>query len=134
MSNTGQNDNQPPVIASPQPRIDSLEQAILRTERELGRSQPDHIERSTETKPERTDYHGAGIGIEFVANIMIPPVAGYFLDSYFETKPAFFLTFLFLGFVGAFYFLYRLSVNAGGRVGFSALHNEKKQAKRDANN
>lgn len=60
---------------------------------------------------------GAQAGIELAGAIFISTALGYGIDSFLGTKPAFLLTFFFLGVCTGFYNVYRVTQNMGTAVG-----------------
>lgn len=72
---------------------------------------------------------GGRAGAEFGLTIVFMIVAGVYLDIQFDTRPVLVLVFLFLGIAVAFYNIYRFSLGADARVGFSQLQNQENSAK-----
>ncbi|MCK6419059.1 MAG: AtpZ/AtpI family protein [Alphaproteobacteria bacterium] len=104
-------DSQDPRLQSLGQAIDALEKDIKEDKKEAEESRPRIV----------MDKKGLNLGIEFLANIMVPALVGYFMDDWLGTKPLFFLLFFFGGIAAGFYFLYRIT-----------LQNNKKVAKTDA--
>ena len=84
-------------------------------------------------KPSSSGKRGANIVFELCAGIMVPAFIGYQIDQQLETTPLFLMILLFLGVVGSFHNLYRLSQNLGGAIGYSELHRREKEANKDEN-
>lgn len=100
------------------PRLKSLGRAIESLEKDLHADEA----KAQEGRPRVIiDNKGLSLGFEFLANILVPALAGYFLDGWLGTKPLFFLLFFFAGIGAGFYFLYRLT-----------LQNREKPVKTDA--
>jgi len=55
--------------------------------------------------------------IEFVTAIVVGPLIGWQIDSWFSTKPIFFIIFLFLGMAAGLMNVYRIAVRPTGRRG-----------------
>lgn len=76
---------------------------------------------------------GLHAGIEFVASVFIPALIGWKLDEWLGTSPGFFLGLLFLGVLGGFYSVYKISQGLGSAVGTSPLPEDEKNAKTPSN-
>jgi ATP synthase protein I len=59
---------------------------------------------------------GMRLSIDFVAPIFVCLALGYWIDTYFGTKPLFILVLFFLGIVTAFYNLYRVAKKLENRT------------------
>lgn len=53
--------------------------------------------------------------IEFVTAIVVGPIIGWQIDSWFKTKPIFFIIFLFVGMAAGFMNVYRLGMRQPGQ-------------------
>lgn len=53
--------------------------------------------------------------IEFVTAIVVGPIIGWQIDSWFKTKPIFFIIFLFVGMVAGLMNVYRLAMRQPGQ-------------------
>lgn len=71
---------------------------------------------------------GVSASSEFAAAIIFSTIFGVWLDREMGTSPLFFLIFMFLGMIVAFYNLYRASENLGGGKDNSELPNDKEDA------
>ena len=72
---------------------------------------------------------GMHAGMEFVGAIFLPTFAGYWIDQWLGTFPAFFIGLFFLGIFTGFYNIWRVMQNLGTGVGYSQLHKDEKNAK-----
>jgi ATP synthase protein I len=83
--------------------------------------------RGEATGPDEQDAEGSGSSlgaatnlglqatIEFVTAIVVGPIIGWQIDSWFKTKPIFFIIFLFVGMVAGFMNVYRLAMRQPGQ-------------------
>jgi len=94
------------------------------------------LKKHKEPEPSESSNSREGVqaGIELVAAIGVCVAIGYGLDKWLETKPLFLLIWFFIGVAVGFYNIYRLSKNMGYGVGYSQLHQDKKQDKSSSEN
>ncbi|HEY1737018.1 MAG TPA: AtpZ/AtpI family protein [Methylovirgula sp.] len=57
--------------------------------------------------------------VEFVTAVIVGPIIGWQIDSWFKTKPIFFIVFLFVGLAAGLLNVYRLAMGPPGRRGNS---------------
>ena len=69
--------------------------------------------KNKETSKQNTNALGIGLKLatDFVVTIIVGCLIGLGIDKLFQTKPTFFLIFLFLGIAGAFLNIYRTVLN-----------------------
>lgn len=67
-------------------------------------------------------------GYEFVASVLLSAVIGYFLDQWLNTAPLFLISLFLLGTAAGFLAIFRVSKNLGMGVGYSQLHQQRKDA------
>lgn len=106
--------------------LDDLKEKIDKA-RHANDPTPEQIKSNQDTE---NTYAGIQAGIEFVSSIFVMALAGYGLDYWLGTKPAFFLILFFLGICTGFYNVYRITQNMGTAVGIYGLHKQKKSDKK----
>ena len=72
---------------------------------------------------------GIRAGTELLVGLVAGGLIGWGIDSFFETKPLFFIIFLLLGVCSGFLNIYKITQQIGTSVGFAELHKRKKEGK-----
>ena len=72
---------------------------------------------------------GIRAGTELLVGFIAGGLIGWGIDSYFDTKPIFFIIFLLLGVCSGFMNIYKITQEIGTSVGFAELHKRKKEGK-----
>lgn len=72
---------------------------------------------------------GMRAAMEFILSILVSAYIGYWIDNYFNTTPAFIFIFVILGTATGFMAIYKISNNLDSSIGYSSLHNSKKNVK-----
>jgi len=117
-----------PITKDDDPKLQKLDSELKAARQEF--------EDDYHPKPGPADENvgvGARAGVELVGSIIGGGLIGYGLDHYFETSPTFFLIFILLGVITAFYNIYKITMNFGTSVGFKGLKNSSKNAKQSQN-
>lgn len=120
------NDNIPPQDE------DDLLRAKIAKARASGVGNPDKAAQAREAAKDedRTDMQlGIRAGMEMVVSLISGGLIGYGLDRWLETRPLFFMIFLFTGVGVGFLNIYKITQKIGTGVGFAELHKRKKQGK-----
>ncbi len=86
---------------------------------------PQALEAKRQEELEAESKQGIQVGVELVGAIFLPTIVGYFIDGYFDTRPAFMLILFFLGICTGFYNVYRVTQNMGTAVGVNKSRIEK---------
>lgn len=106
--------------------------ARLRNRIEAAERESEDTPKSTETGAESSKTRGnAGLqaGIELIGGIAGGAGLGLLLDRWLDTKPVFMILLFLLGTAAGFLAVWKTEQGIGTGVGFSSLHNRKKDAK-----
>lgn len=114
----------------PDKRLDDLEKALNKAQNSGTLTQ-----KPKAPKPASNASMASGMraGTEFIVALVLPTVAGYFIDDWLGTKPIFMILLLFLGMGAGFMNIYKISQNLGSGVGYvkanKGLQNQDEKAK-----
>ncbi|MGE4314345.1 MAG: AtpZ/AtpI family protein [Pseudobdellovibrionaceae bacterium] len=96
----------------------------------IGNPTKAELERLKAKEEDATDMQlGIRAGTEMVVSVLSGSLIGYGLDYWLETKPIFFMIFIFTGIGVGFLNIYKITQKIGTGVGFAELHKRKKQGK-----
>ncbi len=107
---------------------DPLKRLRARIEKEQSASAPPPEQAESAADSSRGNA-GIQAGIELIGGIVGGGALGLMLDRWLDTKPIFMILLFFLGTAAGFMAIWKTEQGIGTGVGFSSLHNRKKDAK-----
>lgn len=96
----------------------------------IARHHKDDKHSADSSSPHREMADGIKAFMEMFGVLLGSGLMGWSLDHFFETAPAFLISFIFLGIGAAFFNLYKMSRNLGTAIGSNGLHREEKTARK----
>lgn len=102
-------------MSSDDPRLNILEKRLQEARAADGLTQTPKPAKPADNTAMAT---GMRAGTEFIVALVVPTIAGYFLDQWLGTKPFLMILLLFLGVGAGFMNIYRISQGLGSAVGY----------------